>query len=152
LYYTKENYNMAYSPEDKAVILEKVFDQLIEGKSLRQIKREDKTMPDLVTILKWFGENEETSNSIARARTLQSEGIFDKIQDITCKMESGELDYNTGKSIIWSLQWQAGKLRPLKYGEASLLKIQGDKENPLETINTVRIELVSVNDDREKHA
>jgi hypothetical protein len=106
-----------YSEEDKAIILAKVVDRLIDGESLRQIAR-DEDMPPRITLIRWINSGDNDIDTIiARARDMQAEALHDDMADICHKMEAGELDANTGKAIIWAKQWSAGKLRPKKYGD-----------------------------------
>ena len=106
-----------YTAQQRAEILERVVNQIIDGKSLRSICANDSTLPDRVTMLRWMNTDEEFATIIARARDLQAEAIHDDMADICTKMESGELDANTGKAIIWAKQWSAGKLKPKTYGD-----------------------------------
>ena len=108
---------MAYSAEQKQTILESVVNQIIDGKSLRSICRDDASIPDRVTLLRWMDQDDDFAAIIARARDLQAEALHDDMADICHKMESGELDANTGKAIIWAKQWSASKLKPKKYGD-----------------------------------
>ena len=106
-----------YTDEQRAEILERVVNQIIDGKSLRSICANDATLPDRVTMLRWMNTDKDFATIIARARDLQAEALHDDMADICHKMESGELDANTGKAIIWAKQWSASKLKPRSFGD-----------------------------------
>lgn len=106
-----------YTDQQRADILERVVNQIIDGKSLRSICATDSTLPDRVTLLRWMNTDKDFASIIARARDLQAEALHDDMADICHKMESGELDANTGKAIIWAKQWSASKLKPRSYGD-----------------------------------
>jgi hypothetical protein len=106
-----------YTDEQRAEILERVVNQIIDGKSLRSICANDSTLPDRVTMLRWMNTDKDFATIIARARDLQAEALHDDMADICHKMESGELDANTGKAIIWAKQWSASKLKPRSFGD-----------------------------------
>lgn len=105
-----------YSEEKRLEIVNKVCDLLIEGKSLRKICK-DKDMPNIVTIIRWMNAEDDIANTIARAREFQADVLYDDIQVVTDKIESGELDPQAAKVIIWAKQWSASKMKPKKYGD-----------------------------------
>jgi hypothetical protein len=104
-----------YTEQDRSNILESVLTRLINGESMRKICLSD-GMPDRVTLIRWVYDDPEYATTIARARELQAEGLLDDMTDVCDKIESGELDANSGKAIIWAKQWIAGRMNK-KYGE-----------------------------------
>lgn len=108
----------SYSEQEKKQILESICDQLIEGKSLRRICMDDKTMPNASTIFRWMADEEsEYATIIARARNVQADALFDDMSDLINRMIDEGLDPTAVKTAIWAKQWQAGKLKPKKYGD-----------------------------------
>lgn len=109
---------MAYSDEQKKEILEFICDELIEGKSLRRICLDNKDMPNAATIFRWMADEEsEYATIIARARNVQADALFDDMSDLINRMIDEGLDPTAVKTAIWAKQWQAGKLKPKKYGD-----------------------------------
>lgn len=109
---------MAYSEKQKKEILEFICDQLIEGKSLRRICLDSKDMPNAATIFRWMADEEsEYATIIARARNVQADALFDDMSDLVNRMIDEGLDPSAVRTAIWAKQWQAGKLKPKKYGD-----------------------------------
>lgn len=116
---------MAYSEAQKQEILAKVVDQMIDGKSVRSICMGDENLPDRITLLRWMNEDKEFASTIARARELQAEALHDDMAEMCRKMESGEIDYNTGKAIIWAKQWSAARMNRARYGDKIQQEVTG---------------------------
>ncbi len=112
-----------YTAEDRKSILEQVLTRLIDGESMRKICLSD-GMPDRHTLIRWVYDDEEYAPTIARARELQAEGLLDDMSEICAKMESGELDANSGKAIIWAKQWIAGRMNK-RYGDRQHIEHSG---------------------------
>lgn len=114
---------MAYSEEEKQKIIAKVLDRITDGESLRAICK-TKGMPDRVSLIGWMNDEQFTTIT-ARARDLQADAKLDEINEVTQEIRSGTLEPNAGRTVIWSLQWQASKLRPKKYGEKITQEVSG---------------------------
>lgn len=105
---------------DKMAIMQRVCEELIEGRSLRSICH-DEGMPNKSTILRWLNEDDGTlATSIAHARELQADAHVDDIVEIVNDLTSrrpDRIDANEARVAIWAKQWVAAKMRPKKYGE-----------------------------------
>ena len=98
---------------------------LIEGNSLRSIcKRDD--MPCTVTVLKWLNQYPDFASQYASAREAQADALVDDMIDIA---DDKTLDPNDRRVRIDTRKWLAGKMRPKKYSEKTLLG--SDPDNPL---------------------
>lgn len=117
------------------------------GESLRTICRDDE-LPCCSTVFKWLNQQPEFAEQYARARETQADSLFDEILDIA---DDGTNDWmeahdKEGANIGWrengealrrsqlridARKWMAGKLKPKKYGDKTLLG--SDPENPLPT-------------------
>lgn len=116
-----------------------ICERLACGKSLRKICLSD-DMPSQTTVYKWLLDPERTDflEQYTRARELQADTLFDECQDIA---DDGSNDYMgddekyNGDAVqrsrlrIDTRKWMAGKLRPKKYGDKTL--IGSDPDNPL---------------------
>ena len=114
-----------------------ICSRLASGESLRKICL-DEAMPGQTTVYRWLMENEEFREQYACARELQADTLFDECQDIA---DDGSNDYmgdddkyngdavQRSKLRIDTRKWMAGKLRPKKYGDKTL--IGSDPDNPL---------------------
>lgn len=114
--------------------------RIADGESLRTICKSDE-MPDRVTVYRWLNKHEAFRNHYARAREEQADTIFDEVLDIADdgtndwmeRSENGEKRgwLENGEALarskirIDARKWMAGKLRPKKYGEKSVVEGPG---------------------------
>lgn len=111
-----------------------ICEQIVEGKSLKRILREDKTLPSASTIFRWLAENPLFQDHYARSREAQADTLFDETLDIAddAKNDWEERKHFAGddaspqvngeaiaraKLRIDTRKWIAAHLRPKKYGE-----------------------------------
>lgn len=120
-------------------LAEAICERLACGESLRKICL-DEAMPAQSTVYKWLLDPERADfvEQYTRARELQADTLFDECQDIA---DDGSNDYMgedekyNGDAVqrsrlrIDTRKWMAGKLRPKKYGDKTL--IGSDPDNPL---------------------
>lgn len=111
-----------YSPE----LADKICDELMEGKSLRQIC-ELEGFPTRNTVLRWQHEDADFDAKCARARLMQADLMDDKI--LEAAEACNEDNYQSTKVKISAYQWRASKLAPKKYGDRTVLA--GDEDAPL---------------------
>lgn len=98
---------------------------IADGKSLRTIcKRDD--MPDTTTVYQWLRRFPEFAQQYAGAKQDQADAMADDILDIA---DDRTLDPQDRRVRIDTRKWLAGKLKPKKYGEKTLLG--SDPDNPL---------------------
>lgn len=123
-----------------------ICDRLAGGESLRSICR-DESLPPESTVRQWvLDDRNGFSAQYARAREVQADALFDEIQDIADTHEVGEkrtvkADGSTEivqadmiehrRLRIDARKWMAGKLRPKKYNDKTI--IGGDADNPIVT-------------------
>jgi len=111
-----------------------VCKQLVEGKSLRKICKQE-NMPSIQTVMTWLWEEtdykEEFSLQYAKARKQQAETMVDRMLDISD--DADNKGTNKARLQIDTRKWVASKLYPKVYGE----KVAFDSDQPL-IINVVR--------------
>jgi hypothetical protein len=107
-----------------------ICEQLIEGKSLRSLCKED-DMPAASTVCRWLSQNEEFRKQYAHARELQADALFDESLDIADDAEHDLVPDDDDKTILRgngvavqrarlrvdTRKWMAGKLQPKRYGD-----------------------------------
>lgn len=98
---------------------------LADGQSLRQIC-EAEDMPSRATVFKWLSTYPLFADQYARAREEQADAIADEITWIA----DTEEDPQKARVRIDARKWVAGKMRPKKYGDKTVLS--GDPENPVQ--------------------
>jgi hypothetical protein len=117
-------------------------------------------MPAPSTVYLWLAKYPEFSDQYARAREAQADAIFDDILDIADDATNDWMERNVDddEGVGWKLngehiqrsrlrvdarKWMAGKLRPKKYGEKTILG--GDSENPVKTTGEILHKIVRAN-------
>lgn len=91
-----------------------ICERLMDGESMRSICS-DEGMPSRTTLFRWMTDNEEFGTKCARAREIQADAIFDKMQEVA-DTENAE-DVQRAKLRVSTMQWRASKLAPKRYGD-----------------------------------
>jgi hypothetical protein len=124
-------------------IVERICERIADGESLRTICDDD-DMPAKSTVFKWLSLHANFADQYARARETQADTIFDEILSIADDGSNDWMVRKHGESESWvengeairrsvlrvdARKWMAGKLRPKKYGDKTILS--GDPDNPI---------------------
>jgi len=130
-----------YSDKEKNEIKQKVFKELLNGKSLRQaIKKVGK--PNRDTFNTWLSKDKEMSDQYARTIELRADDLFDEIIEIADETEN---DFKTieGREVVNNeaiqrsrlrvdaRKWALSKMLSSKYGDKVEQTIKVEKEPPL---------------------
>lgn len=119
---------MAYSKEEKDVVLKSVFERISKGNALRNILNE-KGMPSYSTFYIWISEDEEKSKQYVRACEERQDFMFEEMleiadkqgQDVTIDKDGKEvINHNViqrSRLMIDTRKWALSKLNPKKYGD-----------------------------------
>lgn len=115
--------------------------QLVEGKSLRSICRQE-DMPGLTTVFKWLKDFPDFANQYACAREAQADTLADEITDIADDsandyydrpLKDGETErvvdtehINRARLRVDARKWIASKLKPKKYGDIKEVQLSGE--------------------------
>lgn len=105
-----------WTDEKKAEVQSIIVDGLTEGRSLASILTAE-GMPRAWTVFQWLREDEAFAQQYARARDESGDVLEAKLQDVTEKVLSGELDPAAARVAADNLKWIAGKRKPRVYGE-----------------------------------
>jgi hypothetical protein len=119
-------------------LAERIFDELMDGRSLVQICAAD-DMPNRRTVLRWMEKDEAFATKCARARTMQADLMDDKILELAenCTPESAPAD----RVKLAAYQWRASKLAPKKYGDKASVELSGKDGGPIEVAELSPLEL-----------
>lgn len=127
---------MAYSQEHKDKIFETVFTEIINGRAVRNILK-DEGMPPAVTFFDWLSKDEEKSKQYARAIELRAELKFESIEQDY--LEEPQRDPETGRIDTGWVQlqrlkidakkWELSKMHAKKFGD----KIQTEHSGEITT-------------------
>lgn len=127
-----------YTPE----LAHSICEQLVEGKSLRAICRQD-GMPAIATIFKWMHDIPGFSEQYARAKEEQADTLADEIIDIADESDTVVKDMGDGMTAVVfdstavarnrlrvdARKWVASKLKPKKYSDK--MELSGNADSPL---------------------
>lgn len=118
---------------------DEICERIALGNSLRSICT-DAHLPSMATVFKWLSQRPSFAEQYTHAREAQADAIVDDILDIA---DNKELDPNDRRIRIDSRKWLAGKMRPKKYSDKTL--IGSDPDNPLPE-HTVKIDVTALAD------
>jgi hypothetical protein len=141
---------MAYSQQQKDNIFEIVFTEIINGRAVRNILK-DEGMPPAVTFFDWLSKDEEKSKQYARAIELRAELKFESIEQDY--LEEPQRDPDTGRIDTGWVQlqrlkidakkWELSKMHAKKFGDKVDVTTQGEKINQPQAI---QIEIVKADE------
>jgi hypothetical protein len=105
------------------------------GESLRAIEADD-GMPAKTTILRWLSQDEAFRDQYARAREESADVLAQEIVEIADDVSG---DANRDRLRVDARKWVAAKLKPKKYGDATLHKHADPDGNALKAVVNVTI-------------
>lgn len=130
-------------------IADSICDQIAEGKSLREICKQD-GFPDKSTVFRWLGSNTAFRDQYARAHEVQADSL---VADILAIADDGTNDYGfkegsdedgdgakpvflaenvqRSKLRVEARKWLAAKQAPKKYGEFQRTELTGADGGPV---------------------
>lgn len=142
-------------------IAQEICERIALGESLRSVCRDD-AMPEQRTVFRWLDREDEHGEyfrqQYAKARERQADTHADDLNDIA---DDGSNDWmeqrdKDGDFIGWRVngehiarsklridtrKWTASKLRPKKYGDATILRHTDAEGQKIETAETSILEL-----------
>ena len=122
-------------------LIKTITGYMATGKSLPTICKLN-GVPSIGTLFNWLGEGEEEGGrpecrrflkEYIRAREQQADYFFEEVSETRGKVETGIYEAHQARIIFDILRWQAGKLKPSKYGE----KLQVEQDTAI-TIQVVK--------------
>jgi len=113
-----------------------ICEQLAEGRSLRDICKEDK-MPSTGTACRWLVEHTDFQEQYAHAREIQAELYADELVNISDEAQVESVQVS--RLQIDTRKWVASKLKAKKYGDASLVKLADNEGGKLEGLDVTII-------------
>lgn len=104
-------------------LCEEICDAIREGGHIKEVLKKKRKFPVFTTWCKWKRENLELLNLYISAQQDKTETIIDEILELERKVESGDLDPRTGRLLIDTKKWKAGKFYPKMYGSKASIDI-----------------------------
>ena len=123
---------MAYKPKEIELAKELILDKLSNGKSLKKILEENKSLPSRPIVYQWLNEehkdyDKEFLNNYVQAREDSADLDAENIEEIAEKTLTGEYDPPAARVAIDAFKWTAGRKKPKKYGDKIDLTSGGEK-------------------------
>lgn len=147
-------------PEDAR---QHILCEMMKGRSVRQILREDEGMPARSVLYAELAEDREFADQYARAMEVRAETLFDEILDIADDGHNDWMERTFGEDTRWvengealrrsalrvdARKWALSKMQPKKYGDK--IAIGGaDGLPPLQVIDPKKMSDAAL---RELHA
>jgi len=128
---------MAYSEKQKNDIFNYIFDEISNGRALRNVLK-DEGMPSSRTFDKWLEEDEEKVKRYVRACEKRADHIFEEIIEIADDSSRDTIINKDGLETMNSefvqrsrlrvdaRKWIASKLNPKKYGDKTSIDHSGE--------------------------
>ena len=98
-------------------------------------------MPAESTIYLWLLDNPEFSEKYARAREIQAEVYADEIIHISDEVKPDAAEVAKARLQTDNRKWIASKLRPKKYGDATMLKHADADGNKIDFAERLKSEI-----------
>ena len=115
---------------EKARMIDHILGQLATGRQVVRICREDDGMPNATTFWRWYFDDEDLRNKVARARECGIEAKMDEAMDVAENPMIGEVVTDDGEKrtvktedmlghrrlLVDTIHKQAQMLKPKTYG------------------------------------
>jgi len=107
-------------------LFDEICEQISAGKGLVEICQPD-DMPAVSAVYKWLAQDAALVEQYARARETQADYYFDEIREISDRADADNVQ--VARLQVDTRKWMAGKLRPKKYGDKTVLDVNVSLEN-----------------------
>ena len=81
------------------------------------------------TLFRWLTLHEDFQEQYRRAREDQGDMVVSKMIELEDALRDGQYDPHTVRTLIWSMQWRAAKLRPRVYGDNKRIEHDGEQRS-----------------------
>jgi hypothetical protein len=140
---------MARPSSFTAELADHICEQLANGISLRELCRDDESMPAQSTVFRWLAQDEAFREQYTRAREAQADVMADEILAIADESERDTIKTATGdlpnsewiarsRLRVDARKWLASKMAPKKYGDKLDVGIGGIKDAPAVQVHIVK--------------
>jgi hypothetical protein len=104
-------------------IIDDIIAGVSSGRSIANVCANDPGMPDVRSVYRWLGEDDDFRLAYLRACSNRSLVYADTIGDIAQAVLAGKLDPNGARVAIDSYKWLATKLVPTVFGERQEVQV-----------------------------
>ena len=97
--------------------------RIATGTSLRKVCKAD-DMPSIAAVYNWFPKYPEFVEQYARAKEDSGDADQDRLDEIAERLldKDDELDVQAARVAADIIKWSAGKKRPKKYGDKTMIE------------------------------
>lgn len=113
-------------------LLVEIMTRMGEGETLTSIAKEFGF--SVGSLWERIDRNPVSREAYARARVRQAHANFDKITELSCRVEQEDIDPNAARVAIDARKWIAAKLLPKDYGE----RVQVDQDVTLKLSDSIQ--------------
>ena len=125
---------MAYNKEDKDKILNTIFTEIINGRAVRNILKDDE-MPNVTTFYAWLDNDDEKSKQYARSIEIRADHKFESIEsdymEEPQRGDDGKIDsawVALQRLKIDAKKWEVSKMFSKKYGDKNTTTLEGGEK------------------------
>ena len=136
---------MAYGLAEVLEIQARFLEEIQTGRSLRQVCAED-GMPHAATIMRWISEDADFANKYTRARMMQADVLFDRMEAVEEAVSAGTMDSHAARVVLDSMRWRASKLAPKVYGDRLDVQVSDSRISITGALAAAQLRLVDVVD------
>ncbi|CAB4172157.1 hypothetical protein UFOVP1552_51 [uncultured Caudovirales phage] len=104
-------------------IMDDIIAGVSSGRSIANVCANDPGMPDVRSVYRWLGDDDDFRLAYLRACSNRSLVYADTIGDIAQAVLAGKLDPNGARVAIDSYKWLATKLVPTIFGERQEVQV-----------------------------
>ena len=104
-------------------IMDDIIAGVSSGRSIANVCANDPGMPDVRSVYRWLGDDDDFRLAYLRACSNRSLVYADTIGDIAQAVLAGKLDPNGARVAIDSYKWLATKLVPTVFGERQEVQV-----------------------------
>jgi len=104
-------------------VIDDIIAGVSSGRSIANVCANDPGMPDVRSVYRWLGEDDDFRLAYLRACSNRSLVYADTIGDIAQAVLAGKLDPNGARVAIDSYKWLATKLVPTIFGERQEVQV-----------------------------
>lgn len=125
-------------------VADRICLELMQGRDMEDICK-DPALPSAWTVYQWVYDVPEFAQKYSRAREIQADILFERIQKIADDSARDWVETDEGpllnkdhiqraKLRVSTLKWRIGRMAPKKYGDKIEATVKGDGTAPLQVI------------------
>lgn len=107
-----------YTPEDRAVVVEEVFEGMAKGMALSEVATKFKIDPG--TVRRWIARDEAWYAEYRVSRALMGQALAEEA--LLIARRSSNQTVTADRLRIDTLQWSASRMNPMEYGDKQYIQ------------------------------